>query len=106
MAHNYKPFGSPSSQLHAHQNLNTGTAPTTSGGTVHTVSSKLEEIDHGQLRPVNNSEVFISNRVMYAHYSGCGDNVFFEYSGNCQAPSTCPLGHPSRHDSVDCPPRK
>ena len=69
------------------------------------MSAKLEVINYGQLRPVNNSEVYVSNRVAYAHYSGCGDNVFVEHFRGSQVSSTCPLGHSSRHNGeVDYPP--
>jgi hypothetical protein len=47
--------------------------------------------DYTWVRPVNNREVYISRTVSFAHYNGCGHNVFFRYYTGFQAPSRCPI---------------
>ena len=42
------------------------------------------------LRPVNGGEEDISVNVAFAHYSGCGDDIFFKYYYGFRAPSRCP----------------
>jgi hypothetical protein len=51
--------------------------------------------DYDCLRPINDGDVHISRRVAFAHYNGCGHNVFFKYyrapPKDFRAPSKCPL---------------
>ena len=61
--------------------------------------------DYSWLRPVLNRDVYVSDQVAFGHYSGCGHNVFFQFSPGFYPPTTCPLGDSTRLDAVDIPPQ-
>ena len=55
------------------------------------------------LRPVLNRDIYVSDQDAFGHYSGCGHNVFFQFSPGFYPPTTCPLGDSTCLDAVDIP---
>ena len=55
------------------------------------------------LRPVNDGEERISNKVAFAHYSKCQDNIFFKFSPGFRVPSLCPRGDGGYLEEEDLP---
>jgi hypothetical protein len=102
----YKPFGPDDKLFLAQNSLQTSTGISNTGyvytvigpnqgfyswcGFVRDDTPNVRSVDW--LRPVYDGEVYISNQVAFAHYDGCGHNIFFKYSQGFWPPSRCPRG--------------